>query len=195
MRCSRRGCRRAEPTQGGAHGSHTEAGVWEGYVNPHYRECPDCENGETSDYRWLHAATYLLGMLGDNAGRSRIHPWLAALPFAPAGLPCPGPDLAKLTTALAGRPPSPPFGHDACDQHAITRAIIKAAGLPEDWGTCPRCRGSAIDPSVRAAYEAWTKSEPPHGPGFQLWETRRSPRSAARPAAPARSGCARTDGT
>lgn len=87
---------------------------------------------------------------------------------------CVSPDIVELTSGLAGRSPMGPLGHDSCDRWAATRAIIKAAGLNEKWGTCPECdgEGSVWDsPENKAKAEAWEQEEPPEGPGYQLWET------------------------
>ena len=55
--------------------------------------------------------------------------------------------------------------------YEIFHAIVKAAGMKEDWGTCKVCEGHGIHPDARAVYEAWTPTEPPTGDGFQLWGT------------------------
>ena len=52
--------------------------------------------------------------------------------------------------------------------------IIAAAGLPENWGTCPACEGSGRiweSGEAQSATELWQPEEPPAGPGFQIWET------------------------
>jgi hypothetical protein len=143
--------------------------TWKGYLNPHYRKCPDCENGSTADAEWLEAIIHLLMIAGPDGTKGTLHPWLADLPLRPKHPPTPR--MAELTARLAGREPSPFIGHDACDKWAAQKAVLKAANLSEDWGTCPTCKGDAIDPSAAEAYEAWKEEEPPAGPGFQLWET------------------------
>ncbi len=49
--------------------------------------------------------------------------------------------------------------------------LRELAGVPETWGECPTCKGEGMDPSAAAAYEAWDKTEPPAGEGWQVWET------------------------
>jgi hypothetical protein len=146
--------------------------IWEGYQRPDYRPCPsdDCENGETIAQAWLNDLTHLILMLGEDDKRPprALHPWLAAVPLRPDKRP--GPQAVELTAGLAGRAPSI-FGHDACDRFAATRAVVKAAGLSEDWGICPVCHGHAIHPDDREASETWESTEPPTGEGWQLWET------------------------
>jgi hypothetical protein len=147
--------------------------VWKGYINPYYKKCRHCDNGETIDYKWLHAATYIIGMLGNEAARPRdeIHPWLQSLPLAPEGRRKPTKEMAKLTTGLAGRAPDGVFGHDAIDQWRIMKKVIKAAGMPKDWGVCPYCKGTGIDAAHLKEYNRWRPKEPPKGVGYQLWET------------------------
>jgi hypothetical protein len=144
--------------------------VWEGYRSPTWRPCPsdDCDNGSTLAAAWLSRFAQLILLMAQAPERG-LHPWLQELPVRPDKPP--RENVAELTGGLAGRPPRLPFGHDACDQWSATSAIIKAAGLPEDWGTCPVCRGHAIHPDDIALSEAWEPTEPPEGDGWQLWET------------------------
>ena len=54
------------------------------------------------------------------------------------------------------------------------RAVCAAAGLPEEWGTCPECHGEGdiwADEESKRASDEWARSEPPTGPGYQIWET------------------------
>jgi hypothetical protein len=144
--------------------------VWEGYKNPHYKKCPDCKHGQTPAREWLGSVVHMLLMIGSASIDDRpLHPWLASWEMRPDGKPTP--DAAELTKGLAGRGPDRPFGHDAIDRWTAEAAIIKAAGLKKSWGVCKTCKGDAIDPSVRTAYNRWRSKEPPKGKGFQLWET------------------------
>jgi hypothetical protein len=146
--------------------------VWSGYINPYYKECPDplCEAGNTSDAMWLSNIVHLLLIAGEEGARGRLHPWLAELPLRPKNPPTPR--MAELTAGLAGRSPGRPFGHDCLDRWEATNKIIAAAGLDRDaWAICPTCKGSGIDPETEAKYEAWERTEPPVGEGWQLWET------------------------
>lgn len=151
---------------------HPIGDTWPGYLSPDYRPCPsdDCDNGSTLAGAWLGSITHLILMLGEEGTSDRaLHPWLAALPLGPQQKP--GPQAAELTGGLAGRPQRSPFGHDAIDRWTATAAIVKAAGLPENWGTCPVCDGHAQHPDDQEAAEAWEPTEPPTGVGFQMWET------------------------
>jgi len=138
--------------------------VWDGYVNSHYVPCEACHGQRSVDGEWLDTIINLLLLAGGN----RTHPWLARLPLAPSGAPTH--EMTRLTSGLAGREPSV-FGHDAIDRYETTRKIIKAAGMPDDWGTCKQCDGSGIAPEAEKAYTEWTPTEPPEGDGWQLWET------------------------
>lgn len=146
--------------------------TWEGYLNPHYKKCQDCENGTTADAEWLEAIVSLILLAGEPKPRApgalHPHPYLTHLLNRPGRNPTPR--MSELSTGLAGRAPSV-FGHDAIDRWTAQKKIIAAAGLPEDWGICKTCKGDALDPAVKALHEAWEKFEPPTGEGFQLWET------------------------
>jgi len=109
---------------------------------------------------------------GSDAATGKCHPYFDVHSFqASYGQP-PSPEFAELTHGLAGRGPSGLMGHDACDRWTATKKIIEAAGLdPEKWGLCEICGGHGDDPATREASEAWEKTEPPKGDGWQLWET------------------------
>ena len=55
--------------------------------------------------------------------------------------------------------------------YRIEQALLRAAGLPDDWGLCPVCKGEGQDPAVKEAYDSWKAEDPPTGEGWQLWET------------------------
>jgi hypothetical protein len=145
--------------------------VWPGFLNEHYRECPQCSGGTTTAHARLSDLVSLLMLSGEDAKRGKAHPYFYDAPLHhTAGTKAPSIDMIELTTGLAGREPSF-MGHDSIDRWSATKKIIAAAGLPEDWGTCPHCKGDAIDPEVKEAYEAWQESPPPAGDGYQLWST------------------------
>lgn len=143
--------------------------VWEGYLNPHYKPCPDCEHGYTNARRRLQDLVHLIMIAGEDSRRGENHPWSNQASLFFHGTP--SPDMAELTSGLAGREPSF-LGHDACDKWSAEKKIIAAAGLdPQSWGVCQTCQGDAIAPNARNAYETWEQTEPPTGEGYQLWET------------------------
>ena len=146
--------------------------TWEGYIHPRYRPCPsdNCENGYTIAGKWIECLAHLLLMVGE-AGvtpQKPLHPWLVGIPLAPERRP--HADAAEFSTGLAGRSMSP-FGHDAMDRWHATEALVKAAGLPEDWHICSVCKGHTIHPDDLEASEKWQPTEPPTGEGYQMWET------------------------
>lgn len=137
---------------------------WEGYVNPHYRRCPDCDGkGLAPHGRYLEDVARMITLGGSYPDG---HPAMRRGRDS-----APGPEWAALSGALAGRAPRPPFGHDSCDQWGVAKALCEAAGLDEKWGWCSACEGEGIDPEARDAYEAWERTEPPAGDGWQMWET------------------------
>ncbi len=79
--------------------------------------------------------------------------------------------LAGFVAGIAGKRPvaGPLNGNIEFD---IYRRLLRAAGIKDrDWATCKVCNGSGVDASVREAYEAWKREEPPAGSGWQVWET------------------------
>ena len=113
---------------------------WDGYVNPHWRECPEkCKGGYSVEYRALEP---LLGRLCASQD------------------PVVDKILAKLTSDRGS-----PFGYSTYD---VASTILQLIG---ESTTCPTCRGSGIHPEAQAAHDAWTETDPPAGPGWQLWET------------------------
>lgn len=63
------------------------------------------------------------------------------------------------------------LGHDAINASICIQARCEREGVPL---LCSRCEGAGHTwPSeeIKKAYEDWTETEPPEGPGFQLWET------------------------
>lgn len=163
--------------------------TWTGFLNPHYKPCAACGGkGETASLTALsrivslimlagtdsleRTATGVPGMLPNYPGAPAAHSHIWPHPYLrDIGITDPGTTMHELTEGLAGRPSSRLFGHDACDRWSATRKIIAAAGLPEKWGWCPACDGECIDPSVKAAYDAWEKTDPPAGEGYQIWQT------------------------
>ena len=157
--------------------------TWEGYLLPErLREarCPDCANGGTPAYDWLQKVAYVIAGLADDANdeaRGRhMHPYLAPLREISyggmhyAGDPRPGKQFAEFADGLCEDGASF-FGRDIYGMH---RALIAAAGLPEDWGICQTCKGHASVEKYdgqRAEAEAWEATEPPEGDGWQMWET------------------------
>jgi hypothetical protein len=63
------------------------------------------------------------------------------------------------------------FGHDSINCWIVTGAECERLGIAAE---CTHCHGEGeVWPSAeaKAAYEAWTRTEPPTGEGYQVWET------------------------
>lgn len=151
--------------------------VWPGFLNPHYSKSRTCEacggTGDTTARRRLGDLVSLLMLSGSDAMRGECHPYFRQTSlYNTNGKTC-GADMAELTSALAGRPPSF-MGHDSIDKWSATKKVIAAAGLPKEWGTCAACNGEGAiweSKEAKSAAEAWESEEPPAGPGLQIWET------------------------
>lgn len=71
------------------------------------------------------------------------------------------------------------IGHDGLNQHICVRARCEREGVEVE---CPVCAGTGErwpSKEIEDAAETWTCTEPPAGPGYQLWEntTEGSPQS------------------
>lgn len=63
------------------------------------------------------------------------------------------------------------FGHDSCNCWIVCKAEAERLGIET---ACQHCDGDGTiwpTPEVKAQCEAWQRSEPPAGDGYQLWET------------------------
>lgn len=63
------------------------------------------------------------------------------------------------------------MGHDSVNQWVCVKAECARLGVPH---TCASCDGEGeIWPNAeaKAAYEAWERTNPPAGDGYQIWET------------------------
>jgi len=123
--------------------------VWDGFLNPHYRECPEkCGGGYSVAYRQI--AEHLNRLV-----------WMRS----------PDANTAKVITFLAGREPHGHMGYDSCAAYSAVLKLGEVAGLTGEWHTCPTCKGSGLDPAIKDAYENWEATNPPSGEGWQIWET------------------------
>jgi hypothetical protein len=164
--------------------------VWKGYINPHYKKCPEdgrtCFNGENAASIYLQHLTSMFGVIADSAKKGQTHPYLNHLPYKSDH-----PDWAvqpkevrekfvDLTRKLTNKKKDDPLGFGGSD-HEIFFKILALAGIKNpkkgrkkpayDWGHCSVCKGEHLDPAVKKEYNAWKEYGPPKGEGFQLWET------------------------
>lgn len=151
--------------------------VWDGFINPHYRKCQDCDGcGITTARLRLGELIRLILLSGEDTVRKRgalPHPYFSAMDSLhhTAGKIV-SPDMLELTNGLSERDGRDIFGYCSTASWTAERKIIVAAGLdPETWGICKTCEGHGEDPSTRAASEAWVETPPPEGDGWQMWET------------------------
>jgi len=172
--------------------------VWKGYQRPPRVPCPkapqQCFNGQTPGGAWLEAVCRFIVLLGEQSvARSRQrerypHPSLLRFAQAPTdggsyttnarGKPqlvrCPrvlppSPDLRPLIEQLIEQPLD---GSVCCPSSwKLQKKLLELGGEdPESWGLCPVCKGRGIHPDHQAAWDAWRPTEPPSGPGWQVWE-------------------------
>ncbi len=144
--------------------------IWEGFINPHYEQCPKCDgSGSTNASKRLKEIVSLLMLSGSDSLTGETHPYFHGANFNYARIL--SKDMAELTEGLAGRKlSSTVFGHDSIDNWSAEKKIIAAAGLSKDWGICRTCEGEGMDPGLKEKYEAWKDYEPPNGEGWQMWE-------------------------
>lgn len=63
------------------------------------------------------------------------------------------------------------FGHDSINASVVVRARCAREGQPEACATCGGHASLEAYPGQRAESEAWERTEPPAGEGWQFWET------------------------
>lgn len=63
------------------------------------------------------------------------------------------------------------MAHDAINQGVCIRARCEREGVPLLCATCDGKGYTWTSPEAKKAYEEWKDSEPPVGPGYQMWET------------------------
>lgn len=63
------------------------------------------------------------------------------------------------------------FGHDSINAWVVIRAACERAGKPYECGDCDGHGSHERYEGQRAEAEAWERTGPPEGEGWQLWET------------------------
>lgn len=154
--------------------------TWAGYLMPDRlagAHCPACNNGYTDAAQWVRAIAYCIAGLADDAddeARGRqMHPYLTPLRDVSynGARGRPGVEFAEFADGIAPAVRADIMGRDV---YRTYDALLSAAGLPEDWGTCRVCDGHGtveVYPGQRADADAWEPTDPPTGDGWQLWET------------------------
>ena len=162
--------------------------VWQGYLLPdelHGRPCEACNGtGQTHFGWWLQKFSYLMGMLADDVRDQQrgkpIHPWLKEFPNAHGHwedhryvVDRPGPDALEFFAALTGAPVEK-LGHFLGGEnthYAVMRKLLEITGTDVSCQVCEGEGSTEVYPGQRAEAEAWERSDPPEGEGWQLWET------------------------
>lgn len=173
--------------------------TWKGYVRPDSlagERCESCNgSGQTHFGWWLQGFSYMMGMLADDVRDQEqgkpLHPWLQGFPRhhghweypvkddpqSGAGwfvIDRPGPDAIEFFAKLMNVSPADIGGSlfSKADTHyAVMLKLLEVTGVDV---ACPDCEGEGSTekyPGQRAEAEAWTRTEPPEGDGWQLWET------------------------
>ena len=151
--------------------------TWEGFLNPHYRQCSACEgSGMTSARQRLNELVRLILLSGEDTVRKRgtlPHPYFSEMgSLYHMHDKVVSPDMLQIADGLAGQKMSESaFGFCSSGSWRATKKIVAAAGLDEKWGYCPVCDGEGEDPTTKAASDAWKETPPPKGDGWQMWET------------------------
>ncbi|MCU6481930.1 hypothetical protein [Arthrobacter sp. A2-55] len=152
--------------------------AWAGYTMPPSPTCTTCQgSGDTGAFAWLYRLGELRDMLAEDIVEQRrdrpIHPYLSALRNKPteymsATLRRPSEDILEFLTGLTGLPVSDLTHWRGLDRASL-KGLLKASGVGPTWGWCKDCEGKGhlTNPET----EGWTPTEPPSGPGWQLWET------------------------
>jgi hypothetical protein len=160
-----------------------------------------CFRGQTAAGEWLSAICHLLGMIGEEAeqntpeqlehfkrvGRIYPHPCLAQWPQVPVANIPRGASKQEIAEYLRKPPKILPLDAELADfikklakeetlryssRYSIRCALLAAAGITdEEWGLCQVCHGEGHDPATKDQREAWKKTPPPAGEGWQIWET------------------------
>jgi hypothetical protein len=163
--------------------------VWDGYLLPDELcgpECPNCSHGWTDAAEWVKGIAALVAMAADDAddeARGRhMHPYLTPIREVSycSARTRPGREFAEFADGISSDARPGILGRDV---YRMYSALVAAAGLPKDWGTCRTCQGHGYVeryPGQRDDAEAWEPTEPPAGEGWQMWETT----SEGRPSSP-----------
>ena len=162
--------------------------TWSGYLMPDSlapRLCPDCNgSGQTHFGWWLQNFSYVMSMMADDvrdqAHDKPMHPWLTQFPRAYGHWDGDGryaidrlsPDAVAFFAALASLQGRVPGGMSTdTEPYLVYHALLKLTGVSVE---CPQCHGEGsfeAYPGQDADRDAWERTAPPEGPGWQLWQT------------------------
>lgn len=149
--------------------------TWKGYLNPHFKPCPNCEDGYNAAHNalWKYITElFHYKYKGKEMGHNTLYNFkkYSSHFISEEKIDEVLKDDAERYVKEFEKKGS--MGTDtsgyAYDAHFL---IMDASGLEKEWGKCALCKGEGIDLSIKEAYEKWEKHDPPNGDGFQLWET------------------------
>lgn len=131
----------------------------------------ECEARRLADLfngSWSHHlnADDVAALLEGGRLKDLTHTWTREAGWVPKQPPhTPSPEEVNVWSISGG------FAHDACNQWVVARAECKRLGVD---AKCAHCAGSGEiwdSPEDEQAADEWTKTEPPAGDGYQIWET------------------------
>lgn len=130
---------------------HPIGETWGGYINQHAGTCLDCEDsaGYSAAYKAIYKALTHQPVTEKEKQNSIFVQFLQN----------------ETKEELENRLKQPDYSY---------RKIIEIGqrlGLKENWIHCDVCEGLGVHPEEREAYNSWERTDPPEGPGYQLWET------------------------
>jgi len=160
--------------------------IWDGFLNPHYehqKQCPHCDGtGYNPETKKIYDDWYDFAGTGrrwcSNITQHEVDALIEGNRFWNFTRTCtkehgwqdrdPKP---RVTAEMVNEWSKRGMGHDAINCHICVRARAEREGV---YGSCVACSGSGESwraPEDKAAAEKWEKTDPPAGPGWQLWET------------------------
>jgi hypothetical protein len=155
--------------------------VWDGYLSPGLPGCTTCEGDGYGPEARAVADTFYAHMIGgqrsdqlawhDKLGQAEVDNLIkkGRLRVWRDGAWVSEPRTAAEVNA-AQHDRSGFNGHDAINRWILVAFRCKRLGIPVE---CPTCSGHGTigTEAERRAEDEWERTEPPAGPGWQLWET------------------------
>ena len=160
--------------------------IWQGYINPYYKDQKDCPFCNGSGYnkatkrisdewysfedrskQWCHNITQdeVQALVDKNRLMNFTHTFISGKGWIKK-------DPAYIPTAEEVNEWSKTrLGHDAINQWICVEARAKRLGV---YGNCEYCNGEGViwlNPVSKDNYNNWKSEEPPEGNAYQLWET------------------------
>lgn len=164
--------------------------TWKGYVNPHYKPCPEmdksCFNGENAIAVYFAHLAKMFEVIAESAASGQTHPYCYELPYGgwhpqwEKQSEDVRTKMIEITKKLAGARGKSRRGLYGLGDDIYFR-LFEMVGVQYEVGKknaayhkltrCPVCKGEGVDPEVKIAYDNWKDYDPPKGAGYQLWET------------------------